>query len=58
MNPSKSIFLSKTFYFNLAMAAIGIADILPPKYSVPLAAVGNMALRLISSDPTHIIPPS
>lgn len=57
--PSKSIFKSKTFWLNILGTAITVASsgVIPAKAAVPTLAVGNVILRLISQDPTHIIPP-
>ena len=57
MNPTKSIFLSKTFWANICMAVLAIAGsgAVPVKYSAPIIAVVNIALRLISSGGVSIL---
>jgi hypothetical protein len=56
--PSKSIFASKTFWFNaLGSIAAGAAlatDVVPPKYAPAVVATGgiaNILLRLLTSQP-------
>lgn len=52
----KSIFKSKTFWFNVLGIAASYGNLLPPKYSVPTLAVANIGLRLITNQPVGIIP--
>ena len=52
----KSIFKSKTFWFNLITFALTTQDLVPPKYAPVIGLAGNLALRLISSEPVSIIP--
>ena len=47
--PSKNILKSKTFWFNITAAVVHYSGSLNPKYAVPVAAVGNILLRLLSS---------
>lgn len=57
---SKSLFLSKAFWFNIISLAVMAASngLIPEKYAVPVLTVGNVLIRLFStSGPTHIIPP-
>lgn len=53
---SKSIWKSKTFWFNVASAAVMIASgqagiSIPPKVAVPVITVGNVLLRLLTNQP-------
>lgn len=52
----KSIFKSKTFWFNVLGGAISIAQIVPPKYSMPIMVVSNIGLRMITNQPVSILP--
>lgn len=54
--PSKSLLQSKTFWFNVASGAVSVASgqmgfTVPPKVAVPVLAIGNILLRLLSSQP-------
>jgi len=53
---SKSLFASRTFWFNVATMVVTFAGILPTKYAAPIAAVGNILLRIITDQPVHILP--
>lgn len=57
---SKSLFASKTFWFNALSAVVELTQILPlPVGTVAaIAAVANVGLRLISNQPVHIVAPS
>lgn len=52
----KSIFKSKTFWFNVVSIAASYGQLLPPKYAVPVVTIGNIGLRLITNQPVGIIP--
>ncbi len=59
---SKSLFTSKTFWFNLAALAVAIGSgqawvPIDPKVAGTLVAVGNIALRRITEAPVHLFPP-
>lgn len=56
---SKSLFASKTFWFNILTAVVDLTGVLPLPQGVAttIASVGNIALRTITSDPVHIVPP-
>ena len=47
----KSIFKSKTFWFNIATAALSYQGALPQKAQVPVAVVGNIVLRFLTNQP-------
>lgn len=47
----KSLLTSKTFWLNLVAALIGIAGVMPAKYSVPVLAVLNIGNRLLTNQP-------
>ena len=46
---SKSLFKSKTFWFNVVATVVHFSGFVDPKYAVPVAAIGNIILRLLSS---------
>lgn len=50
----KSIFTSKTFWFNVATGAVSYSGYLPSKYAMPVAVVGNILLRFITKQPVTI----
>ena len=54
---SKSLFISKTFWFNVLTAAAEIAGIvpLPPGTAVLIVAGINVALRVITKGPVHVL---
>lgn len=54
MDSSKNILLSKTFWANIAGIAVTVAGILPQKYAVPVMAVGNILLRLVSNQAVNL----
>ena len=53
---SKNILTSKTFWLNLAGIAASYGGFLPPKYSVPVMAVANIGVRLLTNQPVTILP--
>lgn len=54
---SKSLFASKTFWFNVVTAAIELSGVLPvpPGISALVISVGNVALRLLTTTPAHVV---
>lgn len=52
---SKSIFASKTFWFNVLVAAQELTQVLPlPPGAVPIAATAiNIGLRFFTEKPVH-----
>ena len=56
---SKSLFVSKTFWFNIVTAAVELSGVLPlpPGTVGAIAAIGNVVLRLLTTQPAHVIPP-
>jgi hypothetical protein len=52
---TKSIFKSKTFWLNILGLASMYGDLLPPKYSVPVLAVANIANRFLTSQPVSVM---
>jgi hypothetical protein len=54
---AKPIWKSKTFYFNLLMGGLQIADwaagsgLLPVQYAAGITMVGNILLRLVTGQP-------
>ena len=53
---SKHLFLSKTFWGNILGLALTIGGLLPQKWAVPVMAVANIGLRLISNQPVNLFP--
>lgn len=56
---SKSIFKSKTFWFNILTIAAEVAQVLPipPGTLTVIAAVINVGLRTVTTDPVHVKAP-
>lgn len=56
---SKSLFASKTFWFNALTAVAELTHVLPlPAGTVTIiATVVNVGLRFVSSQPVHVLPP-
>lgn len=56
--PSKSIFASRTFWFNLLVGAAqllpGIADKVPQPWGALVTAIGNIALRYVTTQPVSV----
>lgn len=57
---SKSLFASKLFWVNVLTAAADLAGVLPipPGVITPTLAVINVVLRIITTQPVHILPPT
>lgn len=58
MDP-KSLIKSKTFWLNSITAAVAVGSgslgfNLPPKIAVPVVAIGNILLRLLTKQPVTI----
>ncbi len=53
---SKSLFVSKTFWFNVVTAAVELSGVLPIPAGVSTAVigVGNVVLRLLTHRPVHV----
>ena len=56
MNDSKNVLKSKTFWANVLGLALTVGGLLPQKWAVPVIAVANIGLRLISSGDITILP--
>ena len=54
----KSIFASKTFWFNVLTAGAGFlgSGSLPSKWALPVAGIINIILRAVTSQPVSILP--
>jgi hypothetical protein len=50
----KSIFASKTFWLNVAGTALTYGGALPPKYSIPVMAVANIANRFLTNGSVNL----
>jgi len=63
MSNTKSIFVSKTFYLNLALAAVAVVQsvtgvsIAPGEVELIVAAVLNIAVRFMTTQPVAIVAP-
>ena len=44
---AKHLFLSKTFWFNLATLLVTVSGVLPAKYAPYVAGGGNVILRIL-----------
>ena len=55
---SKSLFTSKLFWFNVLTAAAALLDVipLPPEYTAVAVGVINVALRVVTDQPVHVLP--
>lgn len=51
---TKNILKSKTFWFNVLTLAVTVSGFMPAKYAAPVSAIGNVILRLITSQPCTI----
>jgi hypothetical protein len=51
---AKSLFISKTFWFNMLSLAVTIGGLLPDNLAVPMVAVANIGLRIISGQPVRL----
>lgn len=56
---SKSIFKSRTFWFNLASLAVVVGSgqlgvPIPPKIAVPVVTIANLGLRLLTNQPVSL----
>lgn len=56
---SKSLFKSRVFWFNVLSVSVAAATggLVPPVAAVPIVSVGNVLLRLITTQPAHLVPP-
>jgi hypothetical protein len=56
--PSKPLYLSRTFWFNLVTGALLWSDLipLPPRWSAVIVAALNIALRIVTNRPVGIFP--
>lgn len=51
----KSLFASKTFWFNVLSAVVTIAGIIPANpVTTGIIAVGNVVLRLVTNQPVSV----
>ena len=57
---SKSLFASKTFWLNVLSAGLEVSQVLPiPAGYLTLGTnVANIALRLVTDTPVHVIAPA
>ena len=56
---SKSLFTSKTFWINALMVANQVVGAvpMPPEYAAIVIAVVNLGLRLVTTQPVHLVSP-
>lgn len=54
---SKSLWVSKVFWFNVLTAGASLAEVIPvpPKYAGLAIGVINVLLRLVTSTPVHVV---
>lgn len=52
----KSLLRCRTFWFNFIVLIVTAADFIPAKYSAPAAAIGNVILRLMTSQACTVFP--
>ena len=63
MGTAKSVFASKTLWFNLLAGAIGLAQqqglfsLIPEPYGPAVIVLGNLLLRLITTQPVALTTP-
>lgn len=55
---AKHLVASKTFWVNLFGLALTVADVLPQKWSLPVLAVANIGIRLVTDQPVRLFPAS
>ena len=53
---SKHLLTSKTFWMNLLGLALTLGEILPQKWAVPVLAIANIGMRLITNQPVNLFP--
>jgi hypothetical protein len=53
---AKSLITSKTFWFNAIVLLITVTDVVPTKYSAQAAVIGNVILRLMTSQACTLFP--
>lgn len=55
---SKSLFASKTFWFNIVTAAVELSGVLPipPGVAAAVVGIGNVVIRLLTDQPVHVLP--
>lgn len=61
MPDAKSILESKTFWINILTVAVAIlngtyGEIVPPEIALPVLAVINILLRIVTRQPVKILP--
>lgn len=56
---SKSLFASKTFWFNVVTAAVSLTGVLPipAETATIIVGVGNVLIRLLTNQPVHVATP-
>ena len=59
-NMSKSLWVSKTFWFNVLTAGAELTQVLPlpAGYLTLAASLINIALRFVTSTPVHVVSPN
>lgn len=50
MTPLKHILRSKTFWFNVFTLALSLAGFLPPKWAGIVLPIGNIGLRIVTTE--------
>jgi hypothetical protein len=53
---TKSIFKSRTFWFNVVTAVVTYGGHLPPEYAFYVNVIGNIILRRLTKTPVTVLP--
>ena len=51
---TKNLFASKTFWLNVLGLALTLGNVLPQKWGMPVLAVANIGMRLITNQPAGL----
>jgi hypothetical protein len=55
---TKSLFTTKTFWANILMGVLAVAEVLPPEWAAIVIPLVNLGLRYVTTEPVHVIPKS
>ena len=51
---TKNLLASKTFWLNVLGLAVTLGNVLPQKWAVPVLAIANIGMRLITNQPAGL----